>query len=79
MGVQEAIDYPRFFARDDSFEVECTVPDATIQGQGLRQLGHNVTLAANPLGTAQVIWIDRESGILRGGADPRRDGCALGY
>lgn len=77
MGVQEAIDYPRFFARDDSFEVECTVPEATIQG--LRRLGHNVTLTANPLGTAQAIWIDRESGVLKGGADSRRDGCALGY
>jgi gamma-glutamyltranspeptidase/glutathione hydrolase len=35
--------------------------------------------AENPLGTAQAIWIDWESGILRGGADGRRDGLALGW
>lgn len=77
MGIQEAIDFPRFFAREDSFEVECTVPEETIQG--LRALGHTVSLAKNPLGTAQAIWIDKDSGVLRAGADSRRDGCALGY
>ena len=77
MGVQEAIDFPRFFAREDSFEVEETVPEST--DAALTALGHKVTRAKNPLGTAQVIWIDQESGILRAGADPRRDGCALGY
>lgn len=45
----------------------------------LTALGHNVTVAKNPMGTAQAIWIDQNSGVLRAGADPRRDGCALGY
>ncbi|MNP20270.1 putative gamma-glutamyltransferase YwrD [compost metagenome] len=77
MGVQEAIDFPRFFAREDSFEVEEAVPESTVAA--LKALGHKVTRAQNPLGTAQAIWIDQESGVLRAGADPRRDGCALGY
>ena len=75
--VQAALDHPRIFARDESFEVEGTVPDAVVQG--LRELGHPVTRAASPLGTGQAIWIDRERGILRGGADGRRDGLAIGY
>ncbi|WP_462401523.1 gamma-glutamyltransferase [Pseudomonas sp. Marseille-QA0332] len=77
MGIQEAIDFPRFFARDNTFEVEETVPDQTVQA--LKALGHNVTVAQNPMGTAQAIWIDHNTGVLRAGADPRRDSCALGY
>ncbi len=77
MNVQEAIDHPRIFARADTFEVEGTVPHAVIDG--LRNLGHHVTRAENPLGTAQAVWIDHDKGILFGGADGRRDGIALGY
>lgn len=75
--VQAAIDHPRMFARGESFEVEGTVPDDVVRG--LCDLGHTVTRAASPLGTAQAIWIERERGILRGGADGRRDGIAIGY
>ncbi|HKS84744.1 MAG TPA: gamma-glutamyltransferase [Pseudolabrys sp.] len=76
MGIQESIDQPRIFARGDQFNVEGAVPKATVDA--LRDLGHNVTRAENPLGTAQAIWIDWERGLLRGGADGRRDGIALG-
>jgi gamma-glutamyltranspeptidase/glutathione hydrolase len=77
MGIQESIDQPRIFARGDSFQVESTVSAAAVAG--LRKLGHNVTLAENTLGTAQAIWIDWDRGLLRGAADGRRDGIALGY
>ncbi|WCS28350.1 gamma-glutamyltransferase [Methylobacterium sp. NMS14P] len=77
MTVQEAIDQPRMFARGDVLDVEGTVPSELVEG--LRVLGHRPTPAPNPLGTAQAIWIDRKRGLLRGGADPRRDGIALGY
>lgn len=77
MSVQEAIDQPRIFARGDQLDVEATVPGNIVEG--LRALGHLPTRAPNPLGTAQAIWIDRKRGLLRGGADPRRDGIALGY
>ncbi|MBV9066963.1 MAG: gamma-glutamyltransferase [Methylobacteriaceae bacterium] len=75
--IQAAIDHPRIFARGDTFEVERAVPEAVVTG--LRKLGHHVTRPVNPLGTAQAIWIDRDLGVLRGGADGRRDGIALGY
>ena len=77
MSVQEAIDLPRMFARGDVFDVEDAVPGDVVNG--LRALGHQPTRALNPLGTAQAIWIDRKRGLLRGGADPRRDGVAIGY
>lgn len=77
MSVQEAIDLPRMFARGDVFHVEGPVPRDVVEG--LRALGHRPARAPNPLGTAQAIWIDRKRGLLRGGADPRRDGIAIGY
>jgi gamma-glutamyltranspeptidase / glutathione hydrolase len=77
MPIQLAIDHPRMFARGDTFEVERAIPDAIVAG--LQKLGHRVTRPENPLGTAQAIWIDRDVGVLRGGADGRRDGIALGY
>lgn len=77
MSVQEAIDHPRMFARHDSFELEGGYSEKTLQG--LRLLGHNALHATAPLGTAQAVWIDKDTGVRRGGADPRRDGVALGY
>jgi gamma-glutamyltranspeptidase / glutathione hydrolase len=77
MSTQAAIDHPRWAARGDVFEVENTVPRHLVAG--LREIGHRPTRAANPLGTAQAIWIDRARGLFRGGADGRRDGIALGF
>ncbi|WP_375166937.1 gamma-glutamyltransferase [Bradyrhizobium sp. CCGB20] len=77
MSVQEAIDQPRIFARSYVLEGRRTVPAAVIKG--LLALGHLPKRAPNPLGTAQAIWTDRKRGLLRGGADPRRDGIAMGY
>jgi gamma-glutamyltranspeptidase/glutathione hydrolase len=77
MGVQAAIDQPRLFAFGNRVEVESTMRSAVVAG--LAGLGHTVVPAPNPLGTAQAIWIDWERGILRGGADGRRDGIAAGW
>jgi gamma-glutamyltranspeptidase/glutathione hydrolase len=77
MPLQMAIDHPRIFARGDTFEVERTLPAASIEG--LLALGHVPVPAENPLGTAQAICIDWEAGVLHGGADGRRDGIALGW
>lgn len=76
MSVQQAIEYPRMFARGDTFELEGTVPE-TVRA-GLRSRGHVLSLAANPLGTCHGIWIDKASGVLYGGTDGRRDGLAIG-
>lgn len=77
MSVQKAIDHPRMFARGDLFELEKGVPDATLAG--LIALGHQLLRTLNPLSTSHAIWIDKQSGVLRGGSDPRRNGIALGY
>lgn len=77
MSVQQAIDFPRMFARGDSLELESTVP-VRIEN-ALRDIGHRPTRASDPLGTAHAIWIDQKNGVLRGGSDPRRDGVAIGY
>lgn len=77
MTIQEAIDFPRIFARGLDFTMEHTIPD-TIR-DGLARLGHDPGWAEDPIGTAQAIWVDQPGGTLIGGADSRRDGIALGY
>jgi gamma-glutamyltranspeptidase/glutathione hydrolase len=76
MDVQAAIDAPRAFFVGDKTVVERGLPPATVDGLIAR--GHDVVLAASPWGGAQAIRIDRERGVLIGGSDPRKDGCALG-
>ena len=77
MDVQTAIDTPRMFFEGETTEVERGVPAATIEG--LKARGHNVAFRPLPLGGGQAIVIDWERGVLIGGSDPRKDGCAIGY
>jgi gamma-glutamyltranspeptidase/glutathione hydrolase len=49
-----------------------------IDGKSLTALGHEV-IEPNGFGGGQMIVIDPESGMLLGGSDPRKDGCAIGY
>ena len=76
MSAQEALDCPRAFAFDGVLEVERGVPDST--RASLAALGHAVAEADSALGGGQAIVIDHESGVLTGGSDPRKDGCAMG-
>ena len=57
--------------------VERGMPAATVEG--LRARGHQVVPAPTPWGGAQAIRIDWQRGVLIGGSEPRKDGCALGY
>ena len=76
MEVQTAIDAPRCFAEAAGMRVERGyAPEVR---QALADLGHQVTIPDEPLGGAQAIIIGAD-GVLTGGSDPRKDGCALGY
>jgi gamma-glutamyltranspeptidase/glutathione hydrolase len=77
MDVQAAIDGPRAFFVGGTSVVERGLPAASVEG--LLARGHEVALAPAPWGGAQAIRIDWERGVLIGGSDPRKDGCALGY
>jgi len=77
MDVQQAIDAPRAFFEGEETIVERGMPVATIEG--LKARGHTVTSRPQPWGGGQTIKIDWDRGVLIGGSDPRKDGCALGY
>lgn len=77
MDVQSAIDAPRAFFEGDSTVVERSMPQAVVDG--LTSRGHRVVTAPTPWGGAQAIRIDWKRGVLIGGSEPRKDGCALGY
>ena len=57
--------------------VERGVPAATVEG--LKARGHDVALASRPGAAGRRSVIDWQRGVLIGGSDPRKDGCALGY
>ena len=77
MDVQAAIDSPRVFFLGEDTEVERGVPAATVEG--LKARGHSIITRPSPLGGGQAIRIDWERGVLIGGSDHRKDGCAIGY
>lgn len=81
MELQEAIEAPRWLhLRGSELLLEDRFP-ARLRA-GLARRGHQV-VALEPwdtrVGGAQAILVDRERGCLVGGADPRRDGYALGW
>ena len=76
MDPQAALDCPRAFHFGGVLALETTIADET--ARRLAALGHEVAWADMPHGGGQAIQIDRETGVLTGGSDPRKDGCALG-
>jgi len=77
MDIQSAIDAPRAFFDGELTLVERGMPAATVEG--LKARGHQIAPAPSPWGGAQAIRIDWRRGVLIGGSEPRKDGCALGY
>ncbi len=77
MDAQEGLDCPRVFHDEGRLVVERGV--GAEARRGLAEMGHEVVEAGSPLGGGQAIRIDHERGVLVGGSDPRKDGCALGY
>ena len=76
MDPQAALDCPRAFHFGGVLTLETTIATAT--AERLAALGHAVAWADAPHGGGQAIRIDRTTGVLTGGSDPRKDGCALG-
>jgi gamma-glutamyltranspeptidase/glutathione hydrolase len=77
--IQEAQEAPRVFPIPGTMnvEIENTIPQETIDA--LEKMGHRKVAPAKPIGGSEAIWIDYERGILTGGSEPRKDGCAIGY
>ncbi len=73
---QGAMDAPRCFAEGDKLNVEDGYSDA-VKAE-LSAMGHNVVRPDTAIGGSQAILL-HEDGVLEGGSDPRKDGCALGY
>ncbi len=76
MDPQAAIDGPRSFADATGLKVERGYSDAV--RAALTDMGHSVSEPDTAIGGAQAILIG-DDGVLLGGSDPRKDGCALGY
>ena len=89
MDVQEAGDAPRFrhFGSSEptgqpadgggSVALESGIP-AEVRRQ-LEAKGHRLADSPGSFGGYQAIRIDLDLGVLIGGSDPRKDGCAMGY
>ncbi len=83
MDIQYAIDFTRVFPNvedpEGRVQVESSLP-AGVRSE-LEAFGHVTHVPNAPIGGAQAIWIDwdQDVSVLRGGSDPRKDGCALGY
>ena len=77
--IQEAQDMPRVFPEPGNVHVEyeSSLPESTVAA--LKSLGHKMVPATAPIGGSQAISIDWQQGVLTGGSDPRKDGCAIGY
>jgi gamma-glutamyltranspeptidase/glutathione hydrolase len=80
MNIQEAIEAPRVRVyRNRLVDAEARItPDALAE---LNQRGHHVNVLGDwswVVGGGQGIVRDPESGAFMGGADPRRDGYAIG-
>lgn len=76
MDVQQALDQPRSFAYAGPLGLEAGYDEAMVAEMKAR--GHQVERPDGPFGGGQVVWIDRERGILIGASDPRKDGFAMG-
>ena len=89
MDVQDAGDAPRFRHLGSSEPTGqpaqgggSVALESGISTETRRQLearGHHLVESSGGFGGYQAIRIDLEQGVLIGGSDPRKDGCAMGY
>lgn len=79
---QAALNALRFSVQlDDGVALEEGVPMGVVEELGRR--GHRVFVVEgyerDLFGGGQIIQRDADTGVLSGGSDPRRDGCAIGW
>ena len=78
---QEALDAPRFSVRPgEGIAIEDLVPTAV--ARDLESRGHDVFVRPPHFllfGGGQIIERDSATGALKGGSEPRQDGCAVGW
>ena len=81
MNIQEALEAPRYrIMGGRDVAMERAVPQMVRDELGF--MGHELwPLGAQNVsyGGGQAILIDQERGVLQGGSDYRKDGCAMGY
>jgi gamma-glutamyltranspeptidase / glutathione hydrolase len=82
MGLQQAIDAPRFrYTNGRSVLLEDEIPKTVIDR--LIEMGHvrgsPPGVLRSSMGGGQAIMIDPVSRTLMGASDPRKDGLAIGY
>ncbi|ARU60199.1 gamma-glutamyltransferase [Tumebacillus avium] len=77
---QAALDAPRWqWMKDKLVEIEHSTPDHIVQALAAR--GHSVRWAVGSggFGRGQIIWRNPDTGVLKGGTEPRTDGCVASY
>jgi gamma-glutamyltranspeptidase / glutathione hydrolase len=82
MSAESAVAAPRFHTQDSLIQVESGIERGSVEK--LREMGHLVeskrpSSARLYFGGVHAALVRSENGELEGGADPRRDGTALGY
>jgi gamma-glutamyltranspeptidase/glutathione hydrolase len=83
MNVQEALEAPRYRVMGSKLvALERAIPHAvrhTLEAMGHELLPYGEMPPGTPYGGGQAIMLDDERGVLQGGSDHRKDGCAIGY
>ena len=83
MNVQEAIEAPRYRIMGGRLvALERTILQEVrhaLEAMGHELLPYGAIPPGTPYGGGQAILIDHEHGVLQGGSDDRKDGCAIGY
>jgi len=83
MDPQSAVDRPRFCIEPDALDSQVALEEGIPAGvmEDLAGRGHNIrplsSHARTLFGRGAVIYRDRDSGVLWGGADPRGDGAVI--
>jgi gamma-glutamyltranspeptidase/glutathione hydrolase len=83
MNVQEALEAPRYRVMGGKrVALERAIPHEVrhaLEGMGHELLPYGEVPPGTPYGGGQAILIEHERGVLQGGSDYRKDGCAIGY